>query len=106
MKLHKLKDFKGGWFLGDFSPVIQATQDFEVAIKSYKKGDSENAHYHKVATEYTVIVTGKAIMFDKVFKKGDIIEVEPGDKTSFSAITNTHTVVVKVPSVKNDKYIL
>jgi len=26
--------------------------------KEYKAGDTEGAHYHKVATELTVIVTG------------------------------------------------
>lgn len=106
MKKHKLKNFTKGWFLGDFTPTLNATSQFEVSIKSYKKGESESAHYHKIATEYTIIISGKVIMYNSIFRKGDIIEIEPGDITAFSALTNTNTVVVKIPSVKNDKYII
>lgn len=105
MKKHKLKKFTKGWFIGDFEPSLLSTKDFEIAVKNYSAGDSEEIHYHKKATEFTVVVKGKIMMFDKIFKKGDIIEVNPEEKTAFFAITDCITLVIKTPSVKGDKYI-
>lgn len=105
MEVYNLKNMKGGWFIGDFHPSILKTKDFEVAIKNYKKGDIENSHFHKIATEYTVIVTGEVKMFGRIFCPGEIIKVEKFDTTSFEAITDAVTVVVKFPSVTNDKYL-
>ena len=93
-----------GWFVGDFKKSAYITSDCEVAVKSYSKGDFEDPHYHKIATEITLIQRGKVVMFDRVHASGDIIVVEPGDVTAFLALEDTVTVVVKVPSVIGDKY--
>jgi len=105
MKLKQLNYMTKGWFVGDFDPSVLKTQDVEVAVKNYIKGDSEASHYHKIATEITVIVSGRVFMFDREFKDGDIIIIEPGEKTSFEALTDVVTVVVKHPGSKNDKYL-
>jgi quercetin dioxygenase-like cupin family protein len=75
-----------------------------VAVKSYKKGDKEGKHYHKIATEITVVIKGKVRMFDDVYSEGDIVVVEPGDATSFEALEDAVNVVVKIPGANNDKY--
>ena len=62
MEQHNLNDFIKGWFIGDFKPTLLKTTDFEVGIKRYKVGDSESTHYHKIATEYTIIVEGEVEM--------------------------------------------
>lgn len=103
---HKLDDFIGGWFIGDFFPSLLQTSNFEIAIKSYQKGDIEKKHLHKIATEYTVIVIGCVKMNDFVYYAGDIIEILPNEPTDFEALTDAITVVVKTPSVKPDKYII
>ena len=54
-----LSSMTGGWFIGDFTPTLFKTSALEVAIKEYAKGQKEPLHYHKVATEITVIVTGR-----------------------------------------------
>lgn len=100
----KLSDMVGGWFVGDFYPNILASKDFEVAVKIYKEGDKENWHVHKIGTEITVILDGKVKMSDKIYKDGDIILLEPGNGTSFEALSDVKTVVVKTPSVIGDKY--
>ena len=84
-----------GWFVGDFQPVALASKDFEVAIKYYKAGDQEAAHVHRVATELTAIVQGRVRMLDQEFEGGDIVTVEPGEATSFEALTDVITVVVE-----------
>ena len=105
MEKFNLDDFKGGWFVGNFLPTLFNTNDVEVSVKKYKKGQKENAHYHKIATEFTVVVKGKVRMTDQIFKSGDIIKILPGISTDFEAIAETITVVVKIPGANNDKYL-
>ena len=94
-----------GWFVGNFEPSVLKTNDVEVAVKKYSKGDYEEAHYHKIATEITLIQSGRVFMFEKEFSEGDILVVEPGDTTSFEALTDAVTVVVKHPGANDDKYL-
>jgi mannose-6-phosphate isomerase-like protein (cupin superfamily) len=93
-----------GWFIGDFSPTLLNTQDFEIAVKRYKAGDYDPTHVHKIATEYTCIISGEAEMNNIRYKTDDIIVIEPGEYTDFRAITDAVNVVIKVPCVKGDKY--
>jgi len=106
MKNERLENMFKGWFVGDFSPTVLSTDACEVAIKHYKAGEKEDSHIHKVAIEVTAVVSGKVRMNDKEWSDGDIIHLEPGEVTNFEAITDAITVVVKTPSVKNDKYIV
>ncbi|BDI28882.1 hypothetical protein CCAX7_009330 [Capsulimonas corticalis] len=94
-----------GWFVGDFEPSLYHTGDVEVAVKHYQAGDAEEWHYHKVATELTVVVSGEVEMAGKRFREGDIVVIEPGEGTAFRAITDAVNVVVKLPGASNDKYL-
>lgn len=104
MKINNLEAFTKGWFIGSFEPTLLNTNDFEISIKRYNKGDCENYHTHKIATEYTIIVEGNVIMNDNEFTKNDIIIIEPNESTNFICLTDVITVVVKTPSIKGDKY--
>jgi quercetin dioxygenase-like cupin family protein len=106
MKLHKLKDMFRGWVVGNFEPSLYKTDDVEVAVKNYKAGDKEEKHYHKIATEITIISDGKVLMNGTLYSSGDIITIEPGEATDFQALEDTITTVVKIPCVKDDKYIV
>ena len=96
MKKVHLNEMVKGWFVGDFTPTAFATDQCEVAVKTYKKGDSDTAHFHKSAHEITLIIEGKVIMMDSTWQKGDIIVVEPGEISAFLGLIR-HTVVL--PSV-------
>ena len=104
MKTAKMNDMVKGWFVGNFEPSLIKTNDVEVAVKEYKQGDYEEAHYHKIATELTVVVSGRVRMFDNIYEKGDIVIVEPMDITDFEALEDTVCTVVKYPGASNDKY--
>ncbi len=106
MKHHKLNEMVKGWFVGQFNPTAFASDAVEVAVKHYAAGDSESAHYHKVATELTLIASGRVRMFDREWTANDIITVEPGEVTAFTALEATVTVVVKLPCVSGDKYVV
>ena len=106
MKSAKLADMVKGWFIGNFEPTLYRTNDVEVAVKEYSAGAYESKHYHKIATEITVIQSGRVKMFDRIFVSGDIVIVEPNDATDFEALEDTVTVVVKIPGANNDKYLV
>ncbi|RDC54240.1 hypothetical protein DU508_22390 [Pedobacter chinensis] len=105
MEVYKIKDMFNGWFIGNFEPSLLKTNDLEVGLKEYKKGDYEGFHYHKIATEYTVIVCGKVEMNGIQYEEGDILVMKPFDVTDFKALTDVKTLVVKLPGANNDKYI-
>ncbi|MCL9657974.1 hypothetical protein L2088_24990 [Pseudomonas protegens] len=106
MKIDNLENMIGGWFVGAFKPSVFNTDSCEVALKRYAKGDNEKAHYHKISTEITLVVEGEVLMSGKVYKKGDIIVLKPGEITDFNALTDAVNVVVKIPGTLNDKYIV
>jgi hypothetical protein len=103
MIIKNLNDFTKGWFIGNFEPSL-FNADFEVGVKEYKSGDKEQKHYHKLAKEFTVIISGKVKMNDIEYIKGDIIQIDENESTDFECIEDTITVVVKTKSAKNDKY--
>ena len=106
MKVDKLKDMFRGWVVGNFDPSLYKTDDVEVAVKNYVKGDYEPRHYHKVATEITIICKGRVLMNNELYEEGDIITIEPGEATDFRAINDVITTVIKFPCLTDDKYLV
>ena len=104
MKKFRFEDMWRGWFVGDFSPTALATQAAEVGVKSYIAGEKEERHYHKIATEVTLILSGRIRMNGMEHAPGEILVIEPMESTDFEVIEDTITVVVKVPGALNDKY--
>lgn len=105
MKIKTLNQMIKGWFIGNFEPSLWRTNDVEVGLKRYSKGATEQAHYHKVATEFTVIVSGRVRMNDIEYGPDTIIVIEPHDVTDFEALEDTTTLVVKLPGANNDKFL-
>lgn len=101
----RLEDMVKGWFVGAFAPTAYTTRDCEVAVKRYSAGEREDLHYHKIATEITLVLSGSIRMAGREWKEGDIIVLQPGEATDFEALTDAVNVVVKTPGATNDKYI-
>lgn len=104
-RIAKLDAMTKGWFIGDFAPTLCATDAVEVAVKEYPAGFREAWHLHKIATEFTVIVSGTVLMNGVRYERGDIVVIPPGEATDFEALTPVVTTVVKLPGAKNDKYL-
>lgn len=100
----KLSDMVKGWFVGQFVPTAFKSDACEVAVKTYQKGDYEPEHYHKIATEITLILSGEVMMLGKKWSDGDIIVIHPNESTDFEALSNVTTIVVKIPGAIDDKY--
>ena len=94
-----------GWFVGDFEPSLVKTNSVEVAVKRYNRGDSEERHYHKIATEITVVISGKVKMNGNIYQENDMVLIKPGESTDFLALEDAVNVVVKIPGAPNDKYL-
>lgn len=105
MKIENIKNFVRGWFVGDFEPSLYKTQDVEVAVQNFSKGQYEQSHCHKIATEITVIIKGVARTRSGILNEGDILVIPPGEYTDFEALEDVTTLVVKLPGALNDKYL-
>lgn len=103
MKIGKLSEMQGGWFIGNFEPSIIKSLDFEVCVKNYNAGETEPTHHQKIATEVTLIISGKVRLGESTFGPGDIILIEPLESFDFEAITDVTLVAVKAPSLPSDK---
>jgi quercetin dioxygenase-like cupin family protein len=106
MIVRSLHNMVGGWIVGNFEPTCLKTAACEVACKHYEAGAAEAAHVHRVATELTLVAAGRVAMNGRTFSAGDIVVLEPGEATDFRALEKTTTVVVKMPSVIGDKYLV
>ena len=95
MRHHRLTDMESGWFVGSFEPTLLKTEEVEIGVKRYKAGEYDAVHFHKIATEITVIIEGLVEMNGVRYCADDIITIEPGESTDFTAITDAATVVCK-----------
>lgn len=105
MNVSKLDDYVKGWVVGNFHPSLIKTNDVEFAVKHYQAGDAEKKHYHKMATEITVIISGKVKMNGEEYSAGDVIIIKPKEATDFVALEDTATAVIKYPGADDDKYL-
>ncbi len=106
MRVAKLGGMVRGWFVGAFEPTLYKTGEVEVAVQRHAAGTLEAAHYHKVATEITVIVSGLAEVNGQRVGPDDAVVLDPGEVASFRAVEDTVTVVVKLPGALDDKYLV
>jgi quercetin dioxygenase-like cupin family protein len=106
MKINRIEDMIGGWFVGNFEPTAYQTPNFEVGYKFHTKGEVWDNHYHKVATEINYLVRGEMIISGTHLKEGDIFTIYPEEVSIPEFLTDCEVIVVKTPSVKGDKYII
>jgi quercetin dioxygenase-like cupin family protein len=106
MKVTKLSETYRGWVIGDFDPSILRTKDFEVGILSHSKGEKWPAHYHKVAVEYNILISGKMRLCGVELEAGDIFILEPMEIADPVFHEDCTIVCIKVPSDTKDKYLL
>lgn len=75
-------------------------------VRSYRAGETEERHVHKIAREVTVIVSGRFLMNGREVATGDIVDLSPGEDTDFVCLEDGTTAVIKTPSVIGDKYLM
>jgi quercetin dioxygenase-like cupin family protein len=106
MKVTRIEDYKGGWFIGDFEPLSFKTKDFEVCFKHHAKGEKRDIHYHKVGTEINYLVKGKMKIQNVELNEGDIFLLYPYEVSDLEFLDDCTVLIVKTPSVTGDKYVI
>lgn len=99
-----LKNFTRGWIIGDFEPSVLKTKSLDFGVAHFKKGEKHPAHYHKRSTEYNIVVTGKHLIGNKEYSKGDICIIYPNESVSYECLKTGALAVVKIPTGKGDKF--
>jgi hypothetical protein len=104
MKLAKLSDFTNGWFIGNFEPSLIKTPAFEVAIHHYHKDYIGQSHFHRLAGEANVVISGRLSANGVELGPGDIFYFHPEEISSVKFLADTTLVIIKIPSIPGDKY--
>lgn len=104
MKVHKITEFFRGWFIGNFNPSVLNTKDFEVGLLTHKQGEHWPKHYHALATEYNLLISGKMIIKQTNIEPGDIFIIEPNEIADPIFLEDCTVLCIKTPSVPGDKY--
>lgn len=103
MERQNVAGYVGGWFIGDFVPTMLATKDFEACIKRYSVGDREPLHYQLLATEFTLVISGRCRIGSYTLGPDDVLRINPLEAADFEALTDVVLVAIKTPSISSDK---
>ena len=106
MRTYNISDFKGGWCIGNFEPSMLNTTSFEVGVHDYAAGFSGAPHYHKMSTEYNIIIVGKVAIYDIELGPGDIFVYDPYEISNCTFIEDTKIIVVRDSSNPKDKFLV
>jgi hypothetical protein len=104
MKIHRIEEMVGGWFIGDFDPAAFKSKQFEVGYKFHPAGEKWDAHYHKEADEITFLLRGRMIIQGQELKSGDVFVINKYEVADPVFLEDCEVVVIKTPSVVGDKY--
>jgi quercetin dioxygenase-like cupin family protein len=99
-----INEFFRGWFIGNFEPSVLKTDQFEVGLLIHKKGEVWPAHYHKVGTEYNVLISGSMTVCGQDIAPGDVFVIEPNEIADPIFHEDCSLICVKLPSLPGDKY--
>ena len=106
MKLFRLENMTSGWFVGDFEPTSFRTSDFEACYRVHPAGEHWPSHYHKIATEVNLLISGRMRLGGALLTRGDIFILEPGDIADPVFEEDCAVICLKRPSAKEDKYLV
>jgi quercetin dioxygenase-like cupin family protein len=104
MQISKISDYHRGWIIGDFAPSLVRSKEFEVGLLTHLKGEHWPSHFHAIATEYNVLISGKMTVNERKIERGDVFIIEPGEIVTPIFHEDCEVLCVKIPSMPKDKY--
>jgi hypothetical protein len=104
MKIANINDMVNGWFIGDFTPSVLRTRDFEIAHHFYKAEFQGEPHIHKQAIEINYIVKGMVKVGGEILSNGQMFIFYPYQYEKVVYLADTDLMVIKTPSIPRDKY--
>ncbi len=106
MIVMKMDDMYGGWFVGNFQPSAHQTSICEVGYKYHKQGEKWDKHFHARAREINYLIRGKMLIQGETIHGGSIFILEKNEIADPIFLEDCEVIVVKIPSVLNDKHII
>lgn len=106
MRVGKLSDMHRGWIIGNFEPSLFKTDQFEVGILLHPKGQIWPTHFHKLGTEYNILISGTMRLCEVELIPGDTFIVEPYEIAEPIFHEDCLIVCIKIPGNKDDKYLV
>ena len=103
MKKSRLEAYTAGWVVGNFTPSAFPSEDFEFGVKYFLAGETEPAHFQRIAIEVSIVVQGECRIGTERMTSGDVLLIEPGEIADFEAISDCIIAVAKWPSLPADK---
>ncbi len=104
MKIERIENMKGGWFIGNFEPSVYKTEQFEVCFKQHKKDEYWTPHFHKQAIEINYLIRGVMTINGQRLVSGDIFILDKEEISIPIFLTDCELIVVKTPCVIGDKF--
>jgi choline kinase len=101
--LENLSQFKSHWIIGNFEPSLLKA-DFEVMVRNDKKHNVFPRHFHKQATEYNVVISGKYKVEDTIYGNGDIFIIPPYKSSECECLIGGTMLCIKDKSIPKDKF--
>ena len=83
-------------------PPCTAQKNSRLGSK-HGKGDTSDIHYQRVSVEYNLLVSGKLISNGKQYVAGEFFCFLPYEVCEVEFLEDCSIVVVKVPSLPDDK---
>lgn len=102
----KLSDFKRGWLIGDFTPSLIRTKDFEIGILTHKTGEKWPYHIHQFQDEFNYLITGHMSVNDLEYFSGDNFLLERCHLAVPLFFSDCKLICIKFPSIPADKKIM
>jgi len=102
----KFEDFKGGWLVGSFVPNLFNRKDVEVGVKYLEEGFIDEAHFHKLSTEFNLVIYGKIkLESGETVSKGDFFIYKPNQISKTKVLESSCVLVIRDSSHPDDKYL-
>lgn len=105
-RIWNVYEFTRGWFLGNFSPSILDTSDFEIGILSHTKGETWPFHYHQEADEYNVLLQGKMLLNNHLLESNTQFVLYKNEIACPFFLEDCRVLCIKSPSRPKDKHIV
>jgi dTDP-glucose pyrophosphorylase len=102
----ELKNYTRGWLVGNFVPSIEKNTECEIGYLQHTKNTFWDYHYHKKSKEINILVKGKMIINNIIYNKNDIFIINPNVISCPIFLEDCEIICIKIPSSKNDKYIV
>lgn len=106
MKVTRIEDYVGGWYIGNFEPSAYKTNSVEVSYKIHKKNEQWDWHYHEHLDEINFLVRGKMTIQGKTLVSGDVFVLEKLEIANPEFLEDCEIVCIKSPNITNDKIVI